>query len=782
MFREAIEAAQRAVVSEIAPDLQNLNRLVGGLDLALPGTENERTHLAVLLDWLGLYDQAVRVLQWVDEGNIQDRAVGNARLQNLEGMLAASHGRHDRAIELFTKALSVVQAGTPLRTKILANLAAASLQAGQVTRSADWLAKASEARIQAGDQSVDVLLASVQAARAAIEGDTGRLRMAVSALGEASRFKIAQLGAYHPQALMAVANVATAEFELACAEDSLEGQQRAIRVLEVTSRQLAAELGADHPQALASMANLCMADLVLARAGSRAQRLEPAVAALAAVSRHLDSVLGTDHAQALLVSANVASAKIEMERALVNSAHYETSMRIRKAGLGTLTLLAEGGSNRVFRTDDFYQSGELTTLAYKEFIADHAWQARSAQVAVAFRAGLSPAERDDLDHYYIWPRALVEDASGEICGFLMPFIPEEYFCRQVDTDSGRPTSKLRELSWLVASAKQRTAAQVDVPEVNQTDRLILLALLVYAIGRLHKLGWIFGDLSFKNVVFALDPPRVMLVDCDGAAPISDLGRRQYSTPFWDPPENPIGYSDYRQDLQDTTTDVYKLGLVILRCLTPGKGANTARSVHRLADELDAEGIDLVNRALSADRGQRPTAKEMYHYLYQVVAQRTALPEVISVRLLTSHRLRGQDVRIEWEVEKASNITISVGNSFELQVDAAANPDGYLFRPDESGPVSVDVHNRFGTVSVDLGEVTLDELPPFAVSLDYLPRPQVPPIETFTLEPMIAALAGVPYIDARFSEMPSLRTFDLIEGLMPDIPRLVMPTSRYSPSD
>jgi hypothetical protein len=156
-----------------------------------------------------------------------------------------------------------------------------------------------------------------------------------------------------------------------------------------------------------------------------------------------------------------------------------------------------------------------------------------------------------------------------------------------------------------------------------------------------------------------------------------------------------------------------------------------------------------------------------------VSQRTALPDVISARLVTPYRLRGQDVRIEWQIAKASNITILIGDSFELQVDATTHPNGCLFRPDESGPVSIEVRNRFGTISMDLGEVTLKELPAFTVSLDYLPRPRIPSIEAFTLEPMIAALAGAPRVEMSFPEMPSLRTLDLAKSLMADVPSMIM---------
>ena len=236
-------------------------------------------------------------------------------------------------------------------------------------------------------------------------------------------------------------------------------------------------------------------------------------------------------------------------------------MKVRKAKLGQLTFLAEGGFGKVFRVNEFTLPGDKTPLAYKEFTADHAAQARSARGAVAFRERLDPAERAELDYYCAWPRALVQDVRGAVCGLLMPLIPNEFFCQLADADSGQMTSRPREMGWLIASAAQRREAQIDLREVDHTERLLLLAHLVYAIGRLHKHGWVFGDLSFKNAVFTLDPPRVMLLDCDGAADLADTGRKQSSTPYWDPPECPIRAAPgqrRQQDLQDSVTDNYKL--------------------------------------------------------------------------------------------------------------------------------------------------------------------------------------------------------------------------------
>src|SRR5579859_2329864 len=142
-------------------------------------------------------------------------------------------------------------------------------------------------------------------------------------------------------------------------------------------------------------------------------------------------------------------------------------LTVRKADLGKLVPLAQGGFGRVFRVDDFLLPGDPAPLAYKEFTTAHAEQAWSATTTVAFRAGLSDEDRADLDRCCAWPKALVEDPPGRVSGLLMPLIPAEFFCQQTDPDSGQPTSRPRSLAWLAASTKQRDAAKVDIPERSE---------------------------------------------------------------------------------------------------------------------------------------------------------------------------------------------------------------------------------------------------------------------------------------------------------------------------
>jgi hypothetical protein len=437
-------------------------------------------------------------------------------------------------------------------------------------------------------------------------------------------------------------------------------------------------------------------------------------------------------------------------------------VRIEKKILGSLTPLSKGAFGEVYRVGGYHLPGDPADLAYKEFTKDEALQAKSAAAAVAYRDGLSAADQADLDSHAAWPRALVEEPRGTVKGLLMPLIPKDFFCDVEDPDTGRLANKPLEMSWLAAGSAQRTAARLALREVNKLERLVLAGKLTYAIGRLHKHDWVFGDLSLRNVVFALDPPRVMLIDCDGAASQGDPARRQATTPYWEPPEcPPLG----TQRLQDDRTDVYKLGLAIVRCMVPGKGTASTRSPARVKGVLDAEGVTLIARVLGADPKQRPGAKDLYDYFQRTVSALVRPPEMTLAQLRHPFRIRGMDVRIDWQISNARTVTVIAGRQ-RLQVDLTHHPDGCAFRPDESGPVAIEVANRFGTLRRDLGDVTLYELPQFKIDFDYLPTPQVPRLPAISMTALDRVIAGAP--TGQLPEIPAVTapdTFGLVQSLM-----------------
>jgi hypothetical protein len=393
---------------------------------------------------------------------------------------------------------------------------------------------------------------------------------------------------------------------------------------------------------------------------------------------------------------------------------------VRRADLGTRQLIKSGGFGDVYRVDGLRPRRGRQPLAYKEFTSEQPAQARAVRMAVDLRDGLSDKDRTVLDRLSAWPCALVEE-SGRVCGLLMPLLPDAFFTSLIDPQSGRPEKKPRDLAWLSAGESQRRVAGVDVPDVELTDRLVLLGQLAYVIAWLHRRDWVYGDLNLHNVVFALDPARIKLLDCDSAAPLGDTRRRQGHQPAWEPPECQIAGGP--SVLQDEATDVYKVGLAALRCLVPGRNASTRRSPRKLQRVLDPAGFDLMSRALSA-RTQRPAARELYSYLHQAVLDRTGPPRVTRVGLESRRWPRGQDLRVNWVVAAAAEAVITTGNRRQERVDVGLHATGYTIRPEVSGPVVVEFRNRYGTATADLGELRLFELPPFSVSPGLLPAVEV----------------------------------------------------------
>jgi serine/threonine protein kinase len=449
-------------------------------------------------------------------------------------------------------------------------------------------------------------------------------------------------------------------------------------------------------------------------------------------------------------------------------------MPVKESELEPLTQIAEGGFGVVFRVGNYLLPGDPTPLAYKRFKQDHAAaEAINAAAAVEFRATRNADEIAVLDTYTTWPRALVVDEDDNVCGLLMPVLEDRFFCSLIDYQTGQPGRKPRDMSWLIARQSTRDAAEIELDDIDDGMRLFLLAQLVFTLGWLHKQGWVFGDLSFKNVVFDSKSPQIMLIDCDSAADVKNKSRKQYSTPNWEPPESRIKPKEDQQILLlDYMTDVYKLGLAILRCLTPGNGASNTRDISRLRrHQLDDGSRALLHRALSNDPNHRPKAKELYSALRLMANQMVAAPEIITAQLTTPFRIRGQDVHIEWELKRADHVTVTIGTKSLGSVKYKDTQSGHAFWTDQSGPVTIEAGNNYGTATMYLGNLTLYELPQFNVDLSHLPRPELPYVEATPVRPLATILQGDPAATVSYPKVPEVgppQLFDFTDSLNPEI--------------
>lgn len=248
--------------------------------------------------------------------------------------------------------------------------------------------------------------------------------------------------------------------------------------------------------------------------------------------------------------------------------------------------------------------------------------------AVCFRASLPGPDRARLDEYTMWPMDRVTDEGRDV-GCLMPAIPDQFFARVQRL--GRTERVPRGIEYLPGTYDLRSRVGLARNDNDQLDDGIavtaVLAKLAYCVGLLHKHGLVYGDIGLKCAVFSLNPHGVMLLGCDGARALSDPDREQLDSPFFDAAEARIEGRCAHQYGPDQRSDVYKLALVVVRCLSRGHGACQLRNADHLHALLDPATLRVLCAALAVDPDSRPSASELYSALAGFVRTRSRAAQV-----------------------------------------------------------------------------------------------------------------------------------------------------------
>lgn len=281
--------------------------------------------------------------------------------------------------------------------------------------------------------------------------------------------------------------------------------------------------------------------------------------------------------------------------------------------LGALgDLLGVGGQAKVYRAPALTLADAAGALVYKEYKPEHRPQKAGLLSLVAVRSGLDQAERTRLDRFSAWPLRVVEQ-GGEVLGVVLPLIPQRYFQGRVLPGTGAREENPREIQNLLIPPER--ARMVGMPVPTPVERLALCRQLAAAVHFVHRHDLVIGDLNAKNALFCVEQDvSVMLVDCDAIRRKGTVASRpQMNAPDWDPPERPLSQ----------TTDRYKFGLFVLRCLGSGEQISTTRDPARADDALDAEGRALLRASLGAVPGQRPSVQRWGTYLHERVSGQQA---------------------------------------------------------------------------------------------------------------------------------------------------------------
>jgi serine/threonine protein kinase len=249
-----------------------------------------------------------------------------------------------------------------------------------------------------------------------------------------------------------------------------------------------------------------------------------------------------------------------------------TAQVIQREKLGVLTKIGQGGQGVVYRAPNV-KTKFAASMVYKEYktqtLADIDFGALAAMPALV-EDSLSYAEAERLISLAAWPCALVEDA-GASTGFVMPAIPDEFFI-PLTTVKGVSTV-IAEFAHLLNHPSVLAARGIDVEDAQ---RYSLLREVASGLAFLHKYGVCVGDISPKNLLFALSPhPGAYSIDCDAMRINGVSVLRQVETPDgrrllvrnWPPSiPMPTSWACWRSGCSPVTT-------------TP-KTCNTSRRRHR----------------------------------------------------------------------------------------------------------------------------------------------------------------------------------------------------------
>ncbi|WP_328948708.1 hypothetical protein OG778_10180 [Streptomyces sp. NBC_00184] len=268
---------------------------------------------------------------------------------------------------------------------------------------------------------------------------------------------------------------------------------------------------------------------------------------------------------------------------------------------GTLTLgrqLGQGGQGTVHEVTNKKinksAGGGGWDVVYKEYSPTVLPGLDTAALGkmVALPGELIPADSRWLCEKAAWPASMVE-RQGHTSGFLMRAVPDRFqFELRSLSSNGSGTKLLANLEFLLN--EDSYVASIGLT-VSDRDRLLLLADLATTLNRLRRLNISVGDLSPKNLLFAVDKhPEVFLIDCDAVRLRGITVLPQAETPDW---HVPVG-----EEKATPAGDVYKLGLLAVRLIARHQTTTDPSALAAISPELG----DLARTSLNPDPARRPT--------------------------------------------------------------------------------------------------------------------------------------------------------------------------------
>ena len=262
--------------------------------------------------------------------------------------------------------------------------------------------------------------------------------------------------------------------------------------------------------------------------------------------------------------------------------------------MGVLERLGHGGQGVVYRAPSV-RTAFARSMVYKEYKAATlaSLDVNALRAMPEFLESLAYGDGAELIAMAAWPCRVVEDGAVTT-GFVMPAIPDEFFCDFWTSNAVMPSKVMAEFQHLL-NDPQVVAARFGGTGVSDRQRYELLRAAASALSFLHERGVCVGDISPKNLLFSLAPaPAVYFVDCDAMRVKGVSLSHQVETPGWGVPAG--------EEKATVLSDRYKLGLLALRLLV---GDQDVRDPARLPGSVPVWLASVITETLTAAPGRRP---------------------------------------------------------------------------------------------------------------------------------------------------------------------------------
>ena len=255
--------------------------------------------------------------------------------------------------------------------------------------------------------------------------------------------------------------------------------------------------------------------------------------------------------------------------------------------MGVLERLGHGGQGVVYRAPSV-RTAFARSMVYKEYKAATlaSLDVNALRAMPEFLESLAYGDGAELIAMAAWPCRVVEDGAVTT-GFVMPAIPDEFFCDFWTSNAVMPSKVMAEFQHLL-NDPQVVAARFGGTGVSERQRYELLRAAASALSFLHERGVCVGDISPKNLLFSLAPaPAVYFVDCDAMRVKGVSLSHQVETPGWGVPAG--------EEKATVLSDRYKLGLLALRLLV---GDQDVRDPARLPGSVPVWLASVITETLT----------------------------------------------------------------------------------------------------------------------------------------------------------------------------------------